>query len=78
LNCLKKYDIHFKSKDELFEEILNSYVIYPLREFERYISNVEGDIFNFLPAFFNSYVYMIDEMVKLVGSFLCIPYFSSL
>lgn len=59
---------YFKSKDELFEEILNSYVIYPLREFERYISNVEGDIFDFLPTFFNSYVYMIDEMVKLVGN----------
>lgn len=59
---------YFKSKDELFEEILNTYVIYPLREFERYISNMEGDIFDFLTAFFNSYVYMIDEMVKLVGN----------
>lgn len=59
---------YFKSKDELFEEILDSYVIHPLKKFEKHISNIEGDIFDFLTKIFNSYVYMLDEMVRLVGN----------
>jgi AcrR family transcriptional regulator len=57
---------YFTSKDELFENVLNAFVINPMKEFEKYISDIGGDIFQFLSEFFNSYVYMIDELIKLV------------
>lgn len=58
---------YFSSKESLFEEVLSLFVINPLEEFVEYINGVEGDMTAFLSTLFKTYVYMIDELIKLIG-----------
>jgi Transcriptional regulator len=58
---------HFKSKEELFSELLNSYILIPMSQFKDYLAALQGNPDERLDAFFYSYIYIIDEMIKLLG-----------
>ncbi|MDP4087771.1 MAG: TetR/AcrR family transcriptional regulator [Bacillota bacterium] len=57
---------YFKSKEELFAELLQNYILVPMKEFKDYLRNLSGPPTERLDAFFYSYIYIIDEMVKLL------------